>query len=366
MSKIRWLIWLTAALLAAPARSQIPLVVTPATPTDLAPNSLVQRASHNLPIAVNADLQWTGPVGGTLTRPLPSFFAICVYPAATPITCTWTNKTWSAPARGGTGLAYVPVPGATQLPFPGGSLTPRVPLPTALRYTYRPSSSLPAGWLNQPLKWVVGACIENAQVVGGMRCSFSGPKDLHFTSIDLVATNADMRTSTATELKVEVRATNPGPMDSPAGPFTIRLDIWEALTAVAPNNARSCETNWNIPQVVNNPRNYVVIFGRSAPIPVIDLLNGAAHDPNDIVAVASRALDGGSHFRRESVYTDSPLPTGLTSPWFVYGVNIPLNTTRKSFVAAAEFDWVRTSSAQGAIIEHNETNNLAVRCRSFY
>lgn len=366
MSKIRLLTGIMVALLAAPAHAQIPLVASPVAPSNLAPDSLVQRASHNMPIAVTSDLQWTGAISGSVVRPLPTVFAICVYPAAAPTPCSWATKTWSAAASGSSGLTSAYVYGPPQSSPPGGLWAPRVPLPIAIRYTFRPASSLPPALLNQPLKWVVGACVANAQVVGGMACSFSGAKDLHFTSIDLVATNADMRTSTTTDLNVEVRAINPGTMDSPAGPFTIRVDIWEALTAVAPNNARSCETNWNIPAVLANPESFVVIFGRSAPKPVLDLMRGAAHDPNDIVAVARRGLDDGSLFRSLAVYTDVPLPARLSTPRFVHGVSIPVTTTLKSFVAAAEFDWDRTQSPYGAIVEHDETNNRAVRCRSFF
>jgi hypothetical protein len=241
-----------------------------------------------------------------------------------------------------------------------------VPLPIAIRYTYRPTSSLAPALLNQPLKWVVGACVANAQVVGGMACSFSGPKDLHFTSIDLVATNADISSTPTGDLHVDIRAINPGPMDSPAGPFTIRVDIWAALTAVAPNNARSCETNWNNPRVLMQPENFIVIFGRSAPKPVLDLMRGAAHDANDIVAVAFRGFDNGALARSTTTYTDVPLPARLVSPRYVHGVSVAVPTMLTSFVAVAEFDWDRSQSPYGAIVEHDETNNRTVRCRSFY
>jgi hypothetical protein len=365
MLKTRWMNVLAVLLVAMPAAAQFSLVVAPAAPTDVAPNALVQRADHNMPIAVNADLQWNGAVTGSLLQPLPSFFAICVYPAAAPLSCNWVNKTWSAAASGGNGLSFNYVYGAPPPPQTGSPLWPRAPLPIGIRYTFRPSTSLPVGLLNQPLKWQVGACMANSQAVGGMQCSFAAAKDFHFTSIDLVASNADMRLSTPTNLNVEVRATNPGALDGPAGPFSVRVRVWVAVTQVEANGARVCRTDWNIPSILSNAVNHVVIFGKSEPILLQDILAGARYDANDVVAVATRGIDGGPAVQFTGNYTDTPLPSRLNSGRFVFGVNVPTNTSMTSFVAAADLDWDRRSSSFGQVVEHNEGNNLAARCRSF-
>ncbi len=365
MLNFRWTRLAAALLLAMPVAAQIPLIVAPATPTNTAPNTWVQRADHNAPIPVTADLQWTGPVAGSLVQPLASFFAICVYPATATTTCTWMNKTWSAPASGGNGLSFTYLYGPPPPPQTGSPLSPRAPLAIGIRYTYRPSVSLAPGFLNTPLKWRVGACAPNSQVVGGMQCSFSAAKDLHFTSIDLVASNADLGDSTPTNLNVEVRAINPGPRDAPAGPFNVRVRIWSAVTEIASNGARLCRTDWNIPSILSNPTNFVVIFGKTEPILLQDILAGVPYDRNDVVTVAKRGLTGGALIERTGRYTDIPLPANLNSGRFVFGVDVPIGTAMSSIVAVADLDWDRSVSSYGEVVEHNEANNLVARCRAF-
>jgi hypothetical protein len=187
-----------------------------------------------------------------------------------------------------------------------------------------------------------------------MVCNFAAPRDLHLTSINIQASNADITSHPFGVFQVEIRARNPDPTDSATGIFSVRVTLEEPLYEVRAGFV-SCRTDANAPDLAQDSARYTVVYGNQRPRLLRDVLaETPVIDTSNIVAIFE--LSGQPTVRMGNSVLS--LPSGLNTSTNVYEVLLNAET-RRAIVAIAELDY------DNRIVEHNETDNIQARCRGY-
>lgn len=324
------------------------LAVMSLTASQLATAQFTIPTVPNKPIAVapasgsvlQADTQmtftWDQP--GTVFRPLidpppARAFAICVRAASTSTACAWPGI-WNLAA---TSLTNKPVRNAQ------GSVV-------GYRYTYRPATVLPDQWLDRPIAWTVLACAST----NGTMCSASTARPLQVSSIDLLANNVSIGSSSATDLVVKGEAINLGT----GGPARdVRSDLL-SLPALL-DSTGACATDVNAADYANTPGLAAVLGnGTLVPFTLLPRLADGTYDTSNVRAI---------------VRTSDPVLVGdytlIAASNLAPGTGRPVETqVLSTSVGAASRPLgvvsILVIDGPGAIVEYDETNNVKVECKS--
>lgn len=145
-------------------------------------------------------------------RPMtPTHFAICMLPAAAPITCTYAASAWK-PAVG-----EIPsVPSGSVIGGTAGQY----------EYTFQVPSGLGTALLDKQIRWSVGACVVPGS--GTPICTFATPTDLWLSTKNFVPVSVSASSSRERNLHLEADARNTGTSDIP-GPYFTEMTIYNTL-----------------------------------------------------------------------------------------------------------------------------------------
>lgn len=146
-------------------------------------------------------------------RPMsPTHFAVCIFGAAAPITCTYAASAWT-PAVG----SIPSVPSGSQLSG----------IPGEYEYTFQLPTAVPATLLDKPIRWSVGACVVPASGTPPA-CTFALPVDLWLSTKNFVPDSVSASSSRARNLYFEATAKNTGTSEI-AGPYLTEMTVYNTL-----------------------------------------------------------------------------------------------------------------------------------------
>jgi hypothetical protein len=261
----------------------------------------------------------------------PTHFAICIYAAANPITCSWSLSAWQ-PAVG----SVPSVPTGIQ----SGQFDYTYQLPTAV------SSSL----LDTPLRWSVGACVVAST---GATCTFSAPADLWLSTKNLRGDSSSEGISASSSrgrnLWFEGNVTNTGTTQI-ASVFGTQFDLFNTLMT----SGETCVTDPNDPSVMATDQ-VITTHGHYVTVSTLALDGrGRRLPPSDGVAAVLRP--GSWHYGPwGSVYGD--LPAGATRTIFSFGVTAP-----SPLPVPSAYTVVMIPDVGNSVREFNENDNAKAQC----
>ena len=142
----------------------------------------------------------------------PTHFAVCMFDAAAPITCTYAASAWK-PAVGG-----VPsVPSGSVIYGTAGQY----------EYTFQLPSAVSSSLLDKQIRWSVGACVVAASPTPPT-CTFATPVDLWLSTKNIIGDSISTSSSVGRNLYFEGLVRNPGTTPI-AGPVYTTINIYNTL-----------------------------------------------------------------------------------------------------------------------------------------
>jgi len=321
---------LTCTILLATLGSGVAMGQTPgnpAYPLPVSPYQVVVEAEYG---AATTTLVWNQyQVIGTPTRPLPVYFAICLYRSGQG-NCTWQSARWQ--------------PFAASVP---STLLRDFNRIVGRRYTFVTPTLIPNDHLDTSVNWRVGACV----APNTASCSFSGSVAFRLSTKDVWAHNISAFPDGSSYV-ISALVTNLGTTDS--GPFETSVEYWEAL--LDPMN-RNCRTNPNDQDLRNDPNLYA-FFKSKPPRHISELPRDSLNNYviTDIVGLW-RAGSAAGWQRTPS----GGLPVGAQERAVAgISVQVPVATRPRAFIGSMTVD------TQGAVHEFNETNNYWAECEAVF